>query len=97
LTQSEYFDLLSEISSEFSIWETIYCHNLKSHKDIIEWYRGTGLRPYLDVLPIEKKAAFEKDVFEKVVEQYPKQKKGNIIFRFPRFFFIAMAKGNKIN
>ena len=27
-------DLLSEISSEFSIWQTTYCHILKSHEDI---------------------------------------------------------------
>lgn len=92
LTQSEYFDLLSEISSEFSMWQTTYCHKLKSHKDIIEWYRGTGLRPYLDVLTDEKKTLFEQDIFDRVIKEYPKQKNGNIIFRFPRFFFIATAK-----
>lgn len=91
LTQGEYFDLLSEISTEFSMWETIYCHNLKSHQDIIEWYRGTGLRPYLDVLSEEKKIAFEKDIRNKVMEAYPSQKNGNIIFRFPRFFFVAAS------
>ncbi|MFL0198621.1 methyltransferase domain-containing protein [Clostridium sp. WILCCON 0269] len=92
LTQSEYFDLLSEISSEFSMWETIYCHKLKSHKDIMEWYRGTGLRPYLDVLSDEKKKDFEQDVFNRVIKEYPIQKNGNVIFRFPRFFFIAISK-----
>lgn len=92
MTQSEYFDLLSEISSEFSMWETIYCHNLKSHEDIMEWYRGTGLRPYLDVLSDHKKKVFEQDVLNQVVEKYPKQKNGNIIFRFPRFFFIAQPR-----
>ena len=92
LTQSEYFDLLSEISSEFSMWQTTYCHKLKSHKDIMEWYRGTGLRPYLNVLSDEKKRAFEQDIFDRVIIEYPKQKNGNIIFRFPRFFFIATAK-----
>jgi trans-aconitate 2-methyltransferase len=92
LTQSEYFDLLSEISSEFSMWEIIYCHKLKSHKDIMEWYRGTGLRPYLNILSDEKKKFFEQDVFNRVIKEYPIQKNGNIIFRFPRFFFIATSK-----
>ena len=92
LTQSEYFDLLSEISSEFSMWETIYCHKLKSHKDIMDWYRGTGLRPYLNILSDEKKKYFEQDIFDRVIEEYPIQKNGNIIFRFPRFFFIATSK-----
>lgn len=89
LTQSEYFDLLSEISSEFTMWETIYCHKLTSHEDIMEWYRGTGLRPYLNVLPAEKKKAFEQAVLDKVIKEYPLQKNGNVIFRFPRFFFTA--------
>lgn len=92
LTQSEYFDLLSEISSGFSMWETTYYHKLKSHKDIMEWYRGTGLRPYLNVLSEEKKKIFEQDVFQRVIKEYPIQKNGEIIFRFPRLFFIAVAK-----
>lgn len=91
LTQSEYFDLLSEVSSEFSMWETIYFHKLKSHNDIMEWYLGTGLRPYLEVLCDEKKKLFEKDIFDRVKKEYPEQKNGNIIFRFPRFFFTARS------
>lgn len=89
LSQSEYFDLLSEISGGFSMWETVYYHVMKSHDEILEWYRGTGLRPYLEALPDDKKAEFEDDIMEKLMRQYPGQKNGDIIFRFPRFFFIA--------
>ena len=92
LKPGEYYDILSEISEEFYIWETIYYHTMKSHKDILEWYRGTGLRPYLDALPSDKKAEFENDVMVNLVERYPKQKNGDVIFRFPRFFFIAYPK-----
>jgi len=89
LSQNEYFDLLSKISSEFFLWETIYYHELKSHRDIMEWYRGTGLRPYLSVLSDRKKKLFEQDIFDRVVKEYPMQKNGNIIFKFPRLFFVA--------
>jgi len=92
LSQGEYYDLLSEISGEFSIWETVSYHVMKSHNDILEWYRGTGLRPYLSVLPDEKKAEFESDMLQILVRRYPRQKNGDIIFRFPRFFFIAHPK-----
>jgi len=91
LLPGQYHDLLTEIASDFSLWETVYYHTLKSHKDIMEWYRGTGLRPYLAVLSEEKKGEFEKDVLERVVAAYPRQKNGDIIFRFPRFFFVATA------
>lgn len=74
------------------MWETIYCHKLKSHEDIIKWYRSTGLKPYLDMLSDEKKKLFEEAVFDQITKEYPIQKNGNIIFRFPRFFFTAISK-----
>ncbi|MVB12169.1 Trans-aconitate 2-methyltransferase [Caprobacter fermentans] len=90
LTQGEYFDLLSELSSDFTMWQTTYFHRLKSLRDIMEWYRGTGLRPYLAALPEAERAEFERDVFERLEASYPEQKNGEIIFRFPRFFFLAV-------
>ncbi|MHB1154346.1 MAG: methyltransferase domain-containing protein [Eubacteriales bacterium] len=91
LAESEYFDILAEISTEFSAWTTTYYHQLKSHNDIMEWYRSTGLRPYLNALPGgQEKSEFEQNVFSEVVKQYPAQKNGSIIFPFPRFFFTAI-------
>jgi trans-aconitate 2-methyltransferase len=92
LSPSEYFYLLSEISSSFDIWETVYFHVMKSHNDILEWYRGSGLRPYLNALPDIKKTEFENEIIEILKRRYTKQKNGDIIFRFPRFFFIAYPK-----
>lgn len=89
LSQSEYYDILSEISGEFCIWETVYYHVMKSHNEILEWYRGTGLRPYLSVLPDNMKKEFEDEIMENLVQRYPRQRNGDIVFRFPRFFFIA--------
>ena len=91
LTQEEYYDLLSEISPDFSMWLTTYMHIMKSHKDIFEWYLSTGLKPYLDALTEEEKIPFELDIMNRIEHDYPKQKNGQIIFRFPRFFFIAAA------
>lgn len=90
LTQGEYFDLLAEISSDFTIWETVYCHRMPSHESIMEWYKGTGLRPYLSALSPDDARLFEDEVFQEVKKAYPIQKNGEIIFRFPRFFFTAV-------
>lgn len=89
LTEEEYFDLLSDISSDFSMWKTVYFHRLPSQHSIIEWYRSTGLKPYLEILSDEKKTEFENDVFEEIKNAYPTQKNGEVIFRFPRLFFMA--------
>lgn len=77
LSQSEYYDILSEISGEFCIWETVYYHVMKSHNEILEWYRGTGLRPYLSVLPDNMKKEFEDEIMENLVQRYPRQREIN--------------------
>ncbi len=92
LRPGQYFDLLADVAAGFDLWQTTYYHVLPSHAAIMEWYRGTGLRPYLSALPEAQRAVFEADVLAQVVEQYPKQRDGRIIFRFPRFFFTATAK-----
>lgn len=89
LSQSEYFDVLSENTEVFNIWETVYYHVMHSWQDILEWYRSTGLRPYLAVLPEDRKAEFEEDIMKRLVKEYPRQNNGEVIFRFPRFFFTA--------
>ncbi len=92
LRPEAYFDLLAALAADFTLWRTTYFHVLASHAAIMEWYRGTGLRPYLGVLSPAEAAAFEADVLAQVVRQYPKQRDGRIIFRFPRFFFTATAR-----
>ncbi|MGN1137173.1 MAG: methyltransferase domain-containing protein [Oscillospiraceae bacterium] len=89
LSPEEYFDILSDISQEFSIWETVYYHKMKSHESIMEWYRGTGLRPYRAVLSGDDVEEFDRDILREIKKAYPAQKNGEIIFKFPRFFFTA--------
>lgn len=89
LTQEEYFDVLSEISKDFEIWETTYCHRMPDYDSIIEWYKGTGLRPYLEQLSSGDANAFVSEVYDEVKNRYSVQKNGEIIFRFPRLFFTA--------
>lgn len=92
LQPGQYFDLLTAAAADCSLWQTTYYHVLASHAAIMEWYRGTGLRPYLHALPETQRPDFEADVRAQVVRQYPKQQDGRILFRFPRFFFLATAK-----
>lgn len=90
LSCGEYYDILAEISSDFSMWQTTYFHRMKSHSDIMEWYRSTGLRPYLEALSPADMTEFENDIFREVEKAYPKQANGEVIFSFPRLFFTAL-------
>ena len=89
LSPQEYFDLLSSCSSNFELWETVYYHAMPSHEHLIEWVRGTRLRPYLDALDEKEKAEFEGDILTKVKESYPFTASGEVILKFRRFFFVA--------
>ena len=90
LKESEYFDILSDISADFTMWKTIYMHRMPSHQSIIEWYKSTGMKEYLAVLSDEDQIKFEQAVFSEVEKYYSVQKNGEIIFRFPRLFFTAV-------
>ncbi len=92
LTTGEYYDIFSELSDNFELWEVAYTHVLDTHEDILEWYRGTGMRPYLSALPEDEKPLFEQAVLSRIIQSYPKQKDGKVLFRFPRLFMMASPK-----
>ena len=92
LRQEDYFDILAAETGGFQMWQTTYLHRLPSHEAIMDWYKGTGLRPYLSLLSEDRARIFERAVLEEIVKRYPKQRNGEIIFRFPRFFFTASPK-----
>lgn len=56
---------------------------------LIEWVRGTRLRPYLDVLDEEEKISFENAILTKVKESYPFTADGQVVLKFRRLFFTA--------
>lgn len=92
LTPDEYYDILSQNSAEVYMWETTYYHILPSWQSILEWYRSTGMKPYIDALPDSLKPVFENAVMEQVKIAYPLQKDGKVLFKFPRLFFTAVKK-----
>ena len=88
LSPPEYHDILSELSDDFSVWETIYYHRMKSCESLAEWAKGSRLRPYLQALSPQKAEMFVNEIVKKAETAYKVQKNGEIIFRFRRFFFL---------
>ncbi|OUM67626.1 hypothetical protein PIROE2DRAFT_58665 [Piromyces sp. E2] len=89
LPEEEYYEIFSRMTDNFRIWETVYFHTMPSHQSIVEWYKGAGLRPYLEQLNDEEKVLFEEDILIEVKKEYSVQSDGKIIFRFPRLFMLA--------
>lgn len=90
LTPSEYYNILSKYSSAFDMWEVKYYHTMSDHKALVDWVKGTRLRPYLDYLGVEKGAEFEAEIIERSKELYPITHNGNVVLGFRRFFFMAV-------
>jgi len=85
-----YYDMLSTIGSNFSVWETTYYHALENHYALMEWYKSTGMRPYLERLQdATRKHSFEDAVLQQIKRDYLIQKDGKVIFPFNRLFFIV--------
>lgn len=94
LSDGEYFDILSGLSDDFRMWETVYFHPMPSHQSIVEWYKGTALRPYMEQLEEQDRIDFENDILCETKKIYPVQKNCEIIFRFPRLFFTVVKRGD---
>ncbi|MGN1316095.1 MAG: methyltransferase domain-containing protein [Acutalibacteraceae bacterium] len=89
LSPNETYDILSQTSCCVTMWETSYYHIVTSHNDIIEWYKGSGLRPYLEKLDTTEKSDFLNDLLGIIKQHFPIQADKSIILKMPRLFFIA--------
>lgn len=90
LTPTEYFNILTDCASSFDIWEVKYYHNLPDHRALVDWVKGTRIRPYLDCMSEAQGEAFENEILERSKELYPIQNNGEVLLGFRRFFFTAV-------
>lgn len=90
LMPHEYFDLLSPLCKSVQIWETKYYHNLNNHQALIEWVKGTRIRPYLAHLSPLDGDAFEQELLKRVQMKYPIMDNGEVILHFNRFFILGI-------
>jgi trans-aconitate 2-methyltransferase len=85
-----YYDLLAPRAARVDLWQTTYQHVLESHEALVEWYAGTGMRPFLDALPDPAdRAAFRAEVLQASRGAYPRAADGKVLLAFPRLFFVA--------
>jgi trans-aconitate 2-methyltransferase len=71
------------------IWQTTYFHSLANAEAIVEWFRGSGLRPFVDPLDDAERAAYLSTYTKAITAAYPALPDGTVLLPFPRLFFIA--------
>ena len=84
-----YYDRVAPLAKRVDLWTTEYIHVLDGARAIVEWYKGTGLRPFLDALSAVDQAQFLADYQALLAAAYPHQADGRVLFPFLRLFVIA--------
>jgi trans-aconitate 2-methyltransferase len=85
----DYYGWLRGAGCRVDLWQTTYVHALDGAAAIVEWFKSTALRPYLDPLAPEEREAYLARYLAAIERAYPEQADGKALLRFPRLFMVA--------
>ncbi|MFB8248544.1 trans-aconitate 2-methyltransferase [Streptomyces sp. NPDC055952] len=90
LTPAAYHERLTSLGCAADVWETTYVHLLPGEDPVLDWVKGTGLRPVLTALGDDPEAsgAFVAEYRDALREAYPPGPHGTP-FPFRRVFAVA--------
>lgn len=85
-----YYQLLQPHCSALDVWRTTYFHPLAGGPAaVVEWFKGSALRPFMAPLDENEKAAFLDRYLAAVTDAYPALPNGTVLLPFPRLFIVA--------
>jgi trans-aconitate 2-methyltransferase len=84
-----YHDILAPHVSRLDIWETEYLHALEGDNPVVEWTRGSALKPLLDRLQEPERSGFLAEYSARIARAYPPRPDGRTLFPFRRLFIVA--------
>ncbi|HKQ72561.1 MAG TPA: methyltransferase domain-containing protein [Blastocatellia bacterium] len=86
-----YYDLLVSRTSGLDIWATEYLQVLEGDNPVLEWVKGTGLRPILNGLDDRERETFLEEYARRLLATYPVRADGRTIYPFRRLFIVAIV------
>jgi trans-aconitate 2-methyltransferase len=84
-----YYALLRAQAQRVDVWRTVYYHPLAGVEAVVEWFKGSALRPYLAHLSDAEAAGFIDRYRALLTDAYQTQPDGTILLPFPRLFIVA--------
>jgi trans-aconitate 2-methyltransferase len=85
-----YYEVLAPVADRVDFWVTEYLHVLPDVAGIVEWYKGTGMRPFLEALASDDdRERFTTEYLQRLGQYYKPQSDGRVLFPFRRIFLIA--------
>lgn len=85
-----YYDMLKPHAGAVDVWHTIYNHPLDGIPAIVEWVKGTGLRPFIDPLEGDERTQFLEEYAARLSDSYLPRVDGKVLLAFPRFFIVGV-------
>ena len=88
LPLGEYVGILHGLGLHVDAWETVYQHVLEGKDAVLEWVKGTALRPVMKALQGAERDEVLNAYAAKLRAAYPETPSGTL-FPFRRVFFVA--------
>lgn len=85
---AEYHRMLGN-GRRVDVWTIEYLHVLTGSDPVLDWVRGSGLRPVLDRLDEKEGAEFAAEYAAALRAAYPPEPDGTTLFPFRRLFFVV--------
>lgn len=85
-----YYDVLARHTRRLDLWQTDYLQPMPDLQGVVDWYKSTGLRPYLDsILDEGDQREFLDEFRSKLQPFYPASAAGGVPFLFRRIFIVG--------
>ena len=94
LAAEAYYEALAPLCDDIDIWSTTYLHVLNGDNAVLEWMKGTALRPYLTALAGDPamQGAFLQALGARLSSAFPRRADGATLLPFPRLFLVARRR-----
>jgi trans-aconitate 2-methyltransferase len=86
----DYYDMLRPLCSRIDIWHTVYNHLMPGAEGVVEWFKVSSLRPFLDAIDDGQRQSYIADYTAEIARAYPARFDGKVLLRFPRLFILAV-------
>jgi trans-aconitate 2-methyltransferase len=94
-THVEYYAWLKPLSAAIDIWQTTYVHPMAGVGAVVDWFRGSALRPFLNPLDECEREEFIERYMRELADAYRVEPGGGLLFLYPRLFIHARKRGER--
>ncbi len=93
LEPERYYAVMAENCDGIDIWSTTYLQALTGPDAVLEWMKGTALRPFLAALQdAVTREAFLGALGARLSSAFPREEDGTTLMPFPRLFLVARKR-----